>query len=332
MATTQSITAHKDQLRQAMDAYWGTPRTADPTGQDRQTIAYSLLAHAAAMTRLTGKREFVEALEDLPPEDCKQLVSDACGHTEATVLRDDANALFAKGLLNDNDLEKFDHILVRTETLRCVLDIATRLADFSDDPDVSVLVGEKLFGLDKLIGYLYSRPDVLSRRWRVLQNSNGTVPAWLIRAKEHGDLLAKLLTKLLTPNRQSVICFHGTIDLNAKHDACSGQPLSGRLCSPDASLELEVLGGPKEGSLSLELSSQRSPLANALVGYILAPGIGGEPVVGLAVLAPDESTDWFVGNAIIGPDDVRRLGRTCNGVTAGPVALEQLNEEGYRTS
>jgi hypothetical protein len=315
--------------------------------------AFSLLEHAVAVMQLTGERDPAESLGRLPEKGLEELLAAACQRAAsvATTTCTETDRLNRSDALSLAELETIDDILARTDSLHSVLDLAAQLADRLDESDVHAEVGKQLFGLDALIDLLYTRPDVISVRWRVLQRPDGTIPGWLTRARELDKLgpAARAapeegvsapptpapaadegpefrVPKLFAPEK-SVIRFRGEVAIVT---GAPGRRLSGPHSSPDGRLGIEVLTGPDAESLTVEFASRESNLANTLVGYVLAPGVGGESVVGFAVLALTGESDWAVGEAHVPAGAVSRLGGTAHGVTAGPVRLESLSEEDYR--
>ena len=342
MTETHGIEYHRDQFQQAMTDWLGhdgNPNADKP----RKEVAYSTLEHAAAVTYLAEGSDLAGDFKALSPEEREELISAACHHANPTSLKQRLDGLIQNDALTAAELDGFDQVLRDTDKLVSVLDLSARLAAMSDGADVHAVIGEKLFELDDLLDTLYSRLDVMSVRWRVLQRPDGTIPGWLTRARELDEQLNKgeqatfgiatplhkLIAKLIDPE-DSVIRFRGEVSLTGQSPT-PGTPLTPPLSATDGRLHLDTLAGAEPGSLTLEFASRDPAMANAVVGYILAQGIGGEPVAGLTVLPSKSGQEWSLSEVVVPARDMERLGAACYGITAGPVRLDQLNEGGYHT-
>ncbi len=324
-------------------------------------VAFTILFHTAAATDLTKESDLLRRLQELPREDCEKLVAAACQHADPSLANKRLGALLNEALTSE-ELESFDAVLREAEELVYVLDLSARLTAAWYDSDLHDRIGEKLFELDKLIDQLYLRPDLISVRWRILQRSDGTIPGWLTTAKaldeklgrgratealdeklgrtdqapptaldraKHGETLHHLVRKALGPER-SVIRFYEESEI-AGTTKPPGKRIAGPLSSPDGRLEVDLLVGPQASTILIVFSSRDSKLSNALVGYVIEPGVDGEPVGGFAVLAPETETGWAVGEVVIGQQELARLRGVCYGVISGPVDSENLSEEAYST-
>lgn len=181
---------HREQFQQAWADWHGRDGVTN-SDKPRDEVAYSILEHAAASSDLAGGDDLVDRLAALPPEGREKLLSAACRQVDPSGAEGRLKQFVQHEALTQAELDAFDEVLRDTDKLVSVLDLSARLAEMSDESDLSALVGEKLFGLDQLIDALYSRLDVISVRWHVLKRPDGTVPGWLTRAKALDEQLSR---------------------------------------------------------------------------------------------------------------------------------------------
>jgi hypothetical protein len=322
-----------------------------------------------------------QALTGLPeaagtPEEREELISTACRSVNPAVVKARVVAVTRNDALTQEELDGFDVALRTTDVLHSILDLSSQLADELFAPAIRNQIGQKLFELDDLIEALYSRPDVISVRWHVLQPDR-PIPAWLLQAKELDEFLRgtgfspptplavtapkqaskarrtvasdrkpgsplpssgptkqtvkgleTLIAKSIGPEER-IIRFRGVVAISGTI-VTPGQPVVNPLSAQDGHLHLDILAGPEPGTITLEFAGKGPSMLCALVGYVLAPSIGGESIAGFVPLSADPGQDWSIGKIDLGSLDTGRLGTACHGVMAGPIELQRLSKSGYK--
>jgi hypothetical protein len=158
---------------------------------DRRPAAFDVLERGAVL-RGAGGTEVVSRLLEVVSGNHADLVTAACEHADVPAVRRAAEAGFASFDQRAAGSEQLDGALRRTDAVCNVADFACVLVGGAgpDAVDLSTRVGGLLLELEDLIAYLYTRPDVLSRRWVVLKRPDGRVPTWMEEARGFVEVAA----------------------------------------------------------------------------------------------------------------------------------------------